>query len=125
MPFCPEGLSAQTLAPASRHSDYDAPPELEARLGGLEAAHAWPPQGPPGLHVTPPAGVKPAESQAYPPERSAGGPQAAGESGVLGRLTGRAGAQLELGEESMRGERPRLAQILLPAHSGCSGNTPG
>ena len=64
-------------------------------------------------------------SQAYPPERSAGGPQAAGESGVLGRLTGRAGAQLELGEESMRGERPRLAQILLPAHSGCSGNTPG
>lgn len=111
-PFCPGGLSARTLTPASRNSD--TPLELEARLGGLEAAHAWPPQGPPGLDVTPPAGVKPAESQAYPPERRAGRPQEAGESGVLGRLTGPAGAQLEQGEESVRGERPRLAQTLLP-----------
>lgn len=45
-PFCPGGLSARTLTPASRNSD--TPLELEARLGGLEAAHAWPPQGPPG-----------------------------------------------------------------------------
>lgn len=103
-PFCPEGLSARTLTPASRNSD--TPLELEARLGGLKAAHAWPPQGPPGLDVTPPAGVKPAESQAYPPERSAGRPQEAGESGCWGDSPGRRGPSWSKAKSPCAGRGP-------------------